>query len=229
MLDRLITVFYWFMVRTWIALLMTIAARLDIKGMENLPKKGPVILVSNHFNTADPPVITYVLPRRIVWMAKQELFDTPAFGPVFRMLGLIPVRRFEADLKALRRAQQALKRGQVLGMFPEGTRSSGRGLAEGEPGSAVIALRTGAPILPVAIWGTENVKLPRDFFRVTRASIRIGEPFHLPETKRVTKEQVAEGTRAIMERIAELLPEKYRGVYGPAGPGDVAQPSQKDV
>jgi 1-acyl-sn-glycerol-3-phosphate acyltransferase len=103
MLDRLITVFYWFMVRTWITLLMTIAARLDVKGMENLPKKGPVILVSNHFNTADPPVITYVLPRRIVWMAKQELFDTPAMGTVFRMLGLIPVRRFEADLKALRR------------------------------------------------------------------------------------------------------------------------------
>jgi 1-acyl-sn-glycerol-3-phosphate acyltransferase len=101
-------------------------------------------------------------------------------------------------------------------MFPEGTRSAGKGLSEGEPGTAFIALRTGAPIIPVAIWGTEGIKLPRDAFRFrgSRISVRFGQPFGLPETKRATKEQIAAGTREIMEKIAELLPAKYRGVYG---------------
>jgi 1-acyl-sn-glycerol-3-phosphate acyltransferase len=148
-------------------------------------------------------------------MAKQELFDTPVVGWLFRAFGLIPVRRFEGDLKALRKAQNVLKRGHVLGMFPEGHRSDGKGLLEAEPGTAFIALRTGAPIIPVAIWGTEGITLPRDAlrFRGTRINVRFGEPFSLPETKRATKEQIADGTRAIMEGIAALLPEKYRGVY----------------
>jgi 1-acyl-sn-glycerol-3-phosphate acyltransferase len=215
LLDRLITLFYWLNVRTWVSLIMLYAARLKVENLSNLPGSGPAILVSNHFNLGDPPVLTYVLPRRIVWMAKQELFDTPVIGWLFRAFGLIPVRRFEGDLRALRKAQNVLKRGHVLGMFPEGTRSAGKGLGEGEPGTAFIALRTGAPIVPVAIWGTEGITLPRDAlrFRGSRISVRFGEPFRLPETKRATKEQIAEGTREIMEKIAELLPAKYRGVY----------------
>ena len=215
MLDRLITLFYWLNVRTWVSLIMLYAARLKVEGLSNLPGSGPAILVSNHFNLGDPPVLTYVLPRRIVWMAKQELFDTPVIGWLFRAFGLIPVRRFEGDLRALRKAQNVLKRGHVLGMFPEGTRSAGKGLGEGEPGTAFIALRTGAPIVPVAIWGTEGITLPRDAlrFRGSRISVRFGESFRLPEEKRATKEQIAAGTREIMERIAELLPAQYRGVY----------------
>ena len=216
MLDRLSTLFYWLNVRTWVTLIMWFATRIKVEGLSNLPGSGPAILVSNHFNLGDPPVLTYVLPRRIVWMAKQELFDIPVIGGVFRAFGLIPVRRFEGDLKALRKAQGTLRRGHVLGMFPEGTRSAGKGLGEGEPGTAFIALRTGAPIIPVAIWGTEGVKLPRDAFRFhgSRISVRFGEPFRLGETKRASKEQIAKGTREIMEKIAELLPANYRGLYG---------------
>ena len=229
MLERLITLFYWLNVRTWVTLVIWFAARLKVDGLANLPRSGPVILVSNHFNLGDPPVLTYVLPRRIVWMAKQELFDTPVIGWLFRAFGLIPVRRFEGDLKALRKAQGALKRGHVLGMFPEGTRSAGKGLGEGEPGTAFIALRTGAPIVPVAIWGTEGIKLPRDAFRFhgSRITVRFGQPFALPETKRATKEQIAAGTREIMEKIAELLPAKYAGVYGASGHDEAAAAKQE--
>ncbi len=214
MIDRLQTLFYWLNVRSWISAIVLIAAKRDVRGMENVPRHGPLILASNHFNNADPPVLTWAMPRRVVWMAKQELFDNPLIGTLFRLLGLIPVRRFEADLSALRKSLRALKRGQVLGMFPEGTRSAGKGLTAGEPGTAVLALRSGAPIMPVAIWGTEHVKLPRDLLRRTHVSVRIGEPFRLPETRRVTKTQVASGTDEIMRRIAELLPPQYRGVYG---------------
>ena len=95
---------------------------------------------------------------------------------MFKAGGMIPVRREAADLHALREAQEALKQGRALGMFPEGHRSRTGGLQTGEPGSALIALRSGAPILPIAIWGTENVKLPRDMFlRKTQAHVTLRE------------------------------------------------------
>jgi 1-acyl-sn-glycerol-3-phosphate acyltransferase len=114
----------------------------------------------------------------------------------------------------LRKAQEALKEGLALGMFPEGTRGGDRGLRAGEPGSALLALRTGAPVQPMAIWGTEHVKLPRDLLRRTRAHIRFGKPFVLERPAgRISREDVAAGTERIMREIAALLPEKYRGIY----------------
>jgi 1-acyl-sn-glycerol-3-phosphate acyltransferase len=212
MIDRLHTIFYWLNVVTWIRLILFIVTNRDIRGTENIPRSGAVIFTCNHFSVGDPPILTGSFPRRVVWMAKQELFDFPVFGKLYSMGGFISVRRFEGDLRAVRRSQAALRRGHVLGMFPEGTRSGGR-LGPGEPGTALIALRTGAPILPAAIWGTENVKLPRDLFRKTRVHIRFGEPYRLPETTKVTKQQVTEGTKQIMQRIADLLPAQYRGIY----------------
>ncbi len=218
MIDKLITLLYWLNVRTWVSALRFLTVNLTLRGKERIPHHGSLILVSNHLNNADPLVLTAIMPRRIVWMTKKEWFDTPVVGGLFHLFGLIPVRRSEADLKALRKAQQALDKGQVLGMFPEGTRSKTASLAEGEPGTAVIALRSGASILPVAIWGTEKIRLPRDFLGRHRFNVQIGEPFHLPETKRLTKQQVAKGTHEIMERISQLLPERYRGGYGSEDP-----------
>ena len=214
MRELLTRAFYWFNVRTWVRLILFWATSQDVEGREKIPRKGALILASNHFSVGDPPILTGVIPRRIAWMAKQELFDVPVLGILYRVFGCVPVRRFEADLKALRESQDVLRRGLVLGMFPEGTRSAGKGLKKGEPGTALIALRSGAPVLPVGIWGTENVKLPRDFFRRTRVHIRYGEPFTLPRPHRITKEDVEQGTETIMKRIADLLPERFRGAYG---------------
>ena len=206
--------YYWINVLTWIRLIMLLVIRRDVQGVERLPRRGGLILASNHLNLADPPIITAVMPRRIVWMTKQELFDIPVFGVLYHLFGCIPVRRFEADLRALRRSQDALRRGLMLGMFPEGTRSGESGLGRGEPGTAILAMRTNTPVQPVAIWGTEGMKLPRDFFRRTTVHVRFGEPFLLPRPQRLTKEAVEAGTETIMRRIAEMLPERYRGIYG---------------
>jgi 1-acyl-sn-glycerol-3-phosphate acyltransferase len=149
-------------------------------------------------------------------MTKAEWFKTPIIGPMLRLGGMIPVRRFEADLQALRRAQSLLRDGGVLAMFPEGTRGGDKGLRAGEPGTALIALRTNTQIVPIAIWGTEHVKLPRDIFRRTRVHIRFGLPFRLEAPKRITRDDVARGTETIMREIAALLPERYRGVYNDA-------------
>lgn len=207
------TVYYWVNVKTWVRLIIRLIFKRDVKGLENIPPKGALILASNHLNLADPPILTGMMPRRIVWMGKQELFDIPVFGILYHLFGCIPVRRFQADLRALRRAQNALKRGLVLGMFPEGTRSGESGLGRGEPGTALIAMRTNTPVLPVAVWGTEDHKVPRDFFRRTAVNIVYGEPFYLPQPERLTKATVEAGADVIMSRIAELLPQRYRGIY----------------
>ena len=211
-------VYYWVNVLTWVRLISTLAIRADIKGRESIPRKGALILASNHLNVADPPILTALSPRRVVWMGKQELFDIPVFGILYHLFGCIPVRRFHADLHALRRSQEALRRGLMLGMFPEGTRSGERGLGRGEPGTALLAMRTDTPIMPVAIWDTEGMKLPRDFFRRTSVHVVFGEPFRLPKPQRLTKEAVEEGADVIMRRIAELLPERYRGIYAGGQP-----------
>ncbi len=207
-------VFYWINIRSWASALLWLVIRYDIKGREGIPRKGALILASNHLNLTDPPILTVMMPRRVAWMSKQELFDIPVVGFLLNLFGCIPVRRFQADLRALRRCQEALRRGLVLGMFPEGTRSSESGLGRGEPGTALLAMRTNTPVMPVAIWGTEGIRLPRVFFPPwTSVHVVFGEPFCLEKPQRLTKEAVEEGADLIMRRIAELLPERYRGMY----------------
>ena len=222
MRNLFLTVYYWANVKTWVHLLILLSIKRDVQGLQHIPRRGALILASNHLNVGDPSVLTGITPRRIIWMTKQELFDIPVVGILYRLFGCIPVRRFQADLRALRRSQEALRRGLVLGMFPEGTRSGESGLGRGEPGAALVAMRTNTPILPVAIWGTEGIKLPRDFFRRTEIHIRYGEPFYLPRPERVTKEAVEEGAQIIMRRIAELLPQRYRGIYSDPEPRAIA-------
>jgi len=206
-------IYYWVNVLTWVRLIVLVVIQRDVQGMERLPHRGGLILAGNHLNLADPPILTAIMPRRIVWMGKQELFDIPVFGFLYHLFGCIPVRRFRADLRALRRSEEALRRGLMLGMFPEGTRSAESGLGRGEPGTAILAMRTNTPVQPVAIWGTEGVKLPRAFLQRTTVHVRFGEPFLLLRPERLTKEAVEEGTETIMRRIAEMLPERYRGIY----------------
>jgi len=215
--DLVVAPWYWAHTRTWAWLLVRLNTHIEVVGRENVPRRGPLILASNHINLADPPIITVETPRRIVWMAKQELFRPLPLGLLFRLFGCIPVRRFEADLRALRQARQALARGLALGMFPEGTRSGRPGMGRAYPGTALLALQTGVPVLPVGIMGTEHIRLPRDIsaFLRGRAKVRLvfGRPFRLERPPRLTGAAVEEATEAIMARIAQLLDPPYRGVY----------------
>ena len=104
-------VYYWVNVMTWVRLLVLLAVKRDVQGLQHIPRKGALILASNHLNVGDPSVLTGVTPRRIIWLTKQELFDIPVFGILYHLFGCIPVRRFQADLRALRRSQEALLRG----------------------------------------------------------------------------------------------------------------------
>ncbi|PFG74107.1 lysophospholipid acyltransferase family protein [Tepidiforma thermophila] len=190
-----------------------LVVRWEVRGREHVPMEGGLIVVSNHLNNADPPIVgAGVAKRRIRWMAKVELFRYP-FGVIPRLWGAFPVRRFEADLGAMLTAERILRQGGVLGMFPEGTRSKTGYFGTLHPGTALIALRTGAPVLPCAVTGTEKLRNPLVLLRRPRFTVTIGEPIRVEAVKRPTEEQVSALTERIAEAIRSLLPPGYRGPY----------------
>ncbi len=211
-------------------LLARLLARVTIDGdPRSLPRAGPLILAANHLSNLDGVVVggwlTPALGRRIHWLAKKEMLGWPIAGRLLAMSSFHAVDRGRGDVEAFRTAQRILEAGNVLFVFPEGTRSRTGALGRAQEGLAALALRTDAPIVPLAIWGTERVwprgRLPRPGGHVV---LRIGAPFRLSELglrgvadRRAAK---AAATEAIMARIARLLPEAYRGVY--AGAADDA-------
>ena len=194
--------------------------RVDIGPLEGLPTDGPLILASNHLSNADPPLIaswlTPAMGRAVHWMAKQEALDWPIAGAFLKANGAFGIRRGAADTDAFRLAKRVLDDGRVLGTFPEGTRSSTGALQKAKEGVTLLAIRTGAPILPVAVWGTERF-WPRgsSFLHPGgRVHLRVGEPFVLErQALDGRRESLEEVTDRLMERIAILLPPAYRGAY----------------
>ena len=200
--------------------------RVRLEGaLDAIPKDGPIILAANHASNLDPVVMAaVVLPkvgRRFQWLGKKELFGWPVVGWVARNGGVHPVDRGAADVEAFRLAKRILDEGHILFVFPEGTRSADGKLQEARDGTAVLALRTDAPILPVGIAGSHGVwprgqKLPHPGGRVT---IRVGTAFRLSEVlPEGTDRRAAKGlaTTHIMRRIAALLPPEQRGPYADA-------------
>lgn len=202
-------------VRAVLRLLLWIFTELEVEGTENVPS-GPALIVCNHVNLMDPVVPIAVLKRRVTFMAKEEVFATPFLGPLLRALQVVPVARGRiASRRALQRAESFLQRGWVFCMYPEGTRSRRPGMGPGHAGAALLALRTGVPIVPAAITGTHLI-LPegRIFPRRGPVSFRIGEPFQAERvTGRIARSVLEHLTEVIMRRIAALLPPEYRGVY----------------
>ena len=192
-----------------------------------------VIVTSNHSSNLDPVVLASTLMpklgRRLQWLGKKELFAWPVVGLIARNGGVHAVDRGSADIEAFRLAKRILDEGHALFVFPEGTRSHDGSLGEGRDGVAVLALRTGAPIVPIGISGSyerwpRGQKLPHPGGRVT---VRVGSPFRLADVlpsdgdRRTAK---AAATDVIMRRIAALLPESQRGRYG----SDAANGSEGD-
>jgi len=205
---------FYYVGRLVMRILLYLLTRWQVRGRENIPSQGPLLVVANHLNLADPPLIGVSLGRKAIFIAKEELFRSRLSGYFVRNFGAFPIHRGQLDRKALRQAQGVLDQGMALIMFPEATRSNNAQLQLALPGSALIALRGGAPILPVGITGTERLKGAAWLLRRPRIIVNIGSPFHLPPvSSKLTKVELVELTNFIMGHIAELLPVEYRGNY----------------
>ena len=197
-----------------VRILLFILTRWQVSGKENIPNQGPLLVVANHLGLVDPPLLVVSLGRRVIFMAKKELFQSRVVGYFVRGFGAFPVHRGQLDKEALRQVHRLLADGQALVMFPEGTRSKNAQLQPAFPGAALIASRSGVTIVPVGIAGTEKMKGMVWMLHRPRISVNIGHPFYLPPVNnKLTKVELAELTNSIMEHIAELLPPQYRGNY----------------
>jgi 1-acyl-sn-glycerol-3-phosphate acyltransferase len=203
------------LVNATIKRLVRMVCRVDDGQVGRIPTQGPLIIVSNHVNFIEPPVVyTHLLPRPMTFFAKVETWDNKLIGPLFDMWGGIPLKRGAADVGAIRLGLAALENGTILAVAPEGTRSEDGILRKGLPGVVTMALRSGAPILPMACYGHEDFWDNLTHFRRTDFQIEVGYPFTLetndiPATREVRGQMVDE----IMYQIAALLPPSYRGFY----------------
>lgn len=200
--------------RIIVNVILNLITRREYIGLEHIPDEPPYILVTNHMSAFDSAMVITACPHTIRAFAAAKHKRNPFYALILTIMGSIWVRRGEVDRKALRQALDVLKRGEALGMAPEGTRSRGPyALQKGKTGPAYIATRTDAQIVPVGLVGTEKIK--RNLPRLRRTDVRVvvGQPFRLPESGRVRSKKLREYTDLIMRNIAELLPEEYRGVY----------------
>jgi 1-acyl-sn-glycerol-3-phosphate acyltransferase len=194
-------------------ILIWLLGRLELHGVENVPTSGPVILAANHLSNADPVIIAAVLPRATVFMAKRELLRIPGMIWVVREFGSFTVRRDAADREAIRRALEVLGEGRALGLFPEGTRSRSGALGEPHAGVGMLALRTGASVVPIGISGTDQVSPLKVLWRRPRIVVRVGQPMPTTRVSGALRGAAREYTEHVMGAIAELLPEQQRGRF----------------
>lgn len=186
----------------------------SVQGVENVPAQGPAIMMINHIAFIDPMVVIHLLPRNIVPLAKIEVYNYPLIGIIPRLWGVIPVRREEVDRRAIQGVLEVLRAGEIVLVAPEATRSPQ--LQQGKEGIAYLSSRTGAPIVPVAIEGSEGFpSLPfLSRWREPGVQVRFGRPFCFrTDLERPNKEQLRQMTDEAMYILAQMLPEHRRGFY----------------
>lgn len=178
-------------------IILVLMRRWEVRGNERMPDTGGVVLVANHMSYWDPVVVGCAFNRRVNFMAKWELFQIPLFGKAIRVMGAFPVRRDRSDRNAIRTAIKLLQEGEVVGVFPEGTRSHTGELLKPHLGAAMLASRAGVPLLPVAVSGTRGV--------FKKAKVFVGEPFYILSGAKASKSDLEAASDRVMEQIATLL------------------------
>lgn len=193
----------------------SIVLDIDAGELTQVPKTGPLIIATNHINFIEVPVVyTHLQPRPITGLVKVETWNNPLMGLLFDLWGGIPVRRGEADISAAKRCLEALKAGKIVAVAPEGTRSGDGRLRKGSAGIVFLAIKSQAPILPIAFYGAEQYWQDLRSLNKIPFRIRVGRPFliDLPE-KTINQKIRSQIADEIMIQIASLLPSSYHGYY----------------
>jgi len=202
--------------RAIVRFLMKIIADIEINGIEKLPE-GNVIIAANHLGRLDTAALLCILDREDIIMPVAEKYkDHPLYGAIGRAANAIWLNRFDADYSAFRQILERMKQGGLLVIAPEGTRSKTEALQEGKMGVAFLASKSGYPVLPVAVTGTEDRGIVENLkhFRRSKITATAADPLHIDIPKGAGREEaMRRATDEIMCQIGALLPEKYRGVY----------------
>ena len=195
-------------------LVFGLACRVDAKDVQKIPLDGPLILVGNHITFLEVPVAMAHLDNpRVTALAKKISWNNLLFRFLFNQWGIIPIDLTGLDREAFRRSSEALGQGMILAIFPEGTRSHGH-MLRGKPGVTALAFRSQAPIIPVGFYGYEDFWNNLKHLRRTDFHMVVGEPFRLNlEGIALSRDVRQEITDEIMYKVAELVPERYRGYY----------------
>jgi 1-acyl-sn-glycerol-3-phosphate acyltransferase len=200
--------------RGGISLLLRILTRRRMLGLDNIPARGGLIIVANHINLLDSPILGVSLKRQVYFMAKEELFDSRVIGWLVTQFGAFPVAKGKLDRRAGKTALELLNQGEAIVIFPEGKRSENGKLGPAYHGAALLSIRSGAPILPVGISGTARLVGKFWFWRRPVIGLTIGRPFTLAAVSdKLSKEETHNLTHNVMQHIAALLPPEYRGRY----------------
>lgn len=200
--------------RSILKLVVWVFTRTEVRGLENVPRQGALIMVSNHLGDADALLGLAYTPRSVDLLSKADLYELPVLGKLFDAYGVIWIRQGQPDRRALRVALDALKRGRAIGIAPEGRESLTGSLEEGTGGAAYLAYKSKAPILPVTMTGTENWRIFGNMKKLTRTrvTLTIGPVFYIEE-RADRRTAIQEGTQQIMYRLANQLPPEYRGIF----------------
>lgn len=202
-------------VNTTIKVILRLICRIDAAALNYIPQTGPLILVANHVNFLEVPLVfTHLQPRPVTGFAKAETWDNPVMRQLFNLWKAIPLERGEADIQAMRQALKVLENYGILAIAPEGTRSGDGKLRKGHPGVVTLALLSGSPILPLVYYGGEQLGENIRRLRRTDFKILVGRTFTL-DTKgvkvtRLVRQQMVD---EIMYQLAALLPPAYHGYY----------------
>jgi 1-acyl-sn-glycerol-3-phosphate acyltransferase len=202
--------------RSIVRFIMHVIADVEVVGMERLPR-GNVLVVANHLGRLDTAVLLHILDREDIIMAVAEKYrDHPLFGAIGRAANAIWLNRFEADFAALREILARMQQGGLMVIAPEGTRSKTASMQKGKLGAAFLASKSGYPVLPVALTGTEDAGVLANLKRFRRSKIKVvaGDLYTVEIPKGKGRDQAMnEATDEMMCRIAAMLPESYRGYY----------------
>ncbi|MGB9678585.1 MAG: lysophospholipid acyltransferase family protein [Thermoanaerobacteraceae bacterium] len=191
--------FYYF-AKYIVLAIIKIIFRIKVEGIQNIPEKGPIIICPNHISLLDPPVIGALINRRVYFMAKAELYKNPILGFLLKKgLGAFPVKRGTADFSAIKTALSYLKKGQAVGIFPEGTRSKNGKLKDAEAGVSLLAIKSRALVIPIGISGKYGL--------FSKINIRIGKPLSFDKyyENRPSQKDLESIGKEIMDEISKLI------------------------
>lgn len=189
--------------------------RIDDREFEKIPYKGPAIIIFNHTNFLEVPLIyTHLIPRPVVGLAKAESWKIPLYGFLARQWGAIPIKRGTAAMSSFKKISEVMKQGKILVLSPEGSRNITGILKKAYPGIITMAIQNNVPIIPVAHYGSENFWANMKRFRRTDFTFRVGKPFYIePGTEKISGNVRKDILFAVMSQLAKILPEEYRGEY----------------